>query len=96
MTRSIAIIGCGFVADLYMRSLETFPDINVMAVYDHNPDRLRTFCAHWSVPAVDSLDAAMAALNGTDLDGRTIRVDVAQAKQRSGGGGGGRGYGGGW
>ena len=39
----------------------------------------------------------VAALNGTELDGRTIRVDVAQAKQRSGGGGGGGGggYGGG-
>jgi RNA recognition motif-containing protein len=45
----------------------------------------------------DAADKAVAALNGTELDGRTIRVDVAQAKQRSGGGGGGRGgYGGGW
>ncbi len=44
----------------------------------------------------DAADKAVAALNGTELDGRTIRVDVAQAKQRSGGGGGGRdgGYGG--
>jgi cold-inducible RNA-binding protein len=42
----------------------------------------------------DAADKAVAALNGTELDGRTIRVDVAQAKQRSGGGGGG-GYGGG-
>jgi len=53
----------------------------------------------------EAADKAVAALNGTELDGRTIRVDVAQAKQRSGGGGGGRGgggggggggYGGGW
>ena len=45
----------------------------------------------------EAADKAIAALNGTELDGRTIRVDVAQAKQRSGGGGGGRGgYGGGW
>jgi len=48
----------------------------------------------------EAADKAVAALNGTDLDGRTIRVDVAQAKQRSGGGGGGGGgrggYGGGW
>ena len=42
----------------------------------------------------EAADKAVAALNGTDLDGRTIRVDVAQAKQRSGGGGGGGGYGG--
>ena len=37
----------------------------------------------------ESADKAVAALNGTDLDGRAIKVDVAQAKQRSGGGGGG-------
>ena len=45
----------------------------------------------------DAADKAMAALNGTELDGRTIRVDVAQARERTGGGGGGRrgGYGGG-
>ncbi len=33
----------------------------------------------------EAADKAVAALNGTELDGRTIRVDVAQAKQRSGG-----------
>ncbi len=45
----------------------------------------------------EAADKALAALNGTELDGRTIKVDVAQAKQRSGGGGGDRGgYGGGW
>jgi RNA recognition motif-containing protein len=46
---------------------------------------------------VTAADQAIAALNGSELDGRTIRVDVAQAKQRNSGGGGGRGgYGGGW
>ena len=48
----------------------------------------------------EAADKAVAALNGTELDGRTIKVDVAQAKQRSGGGGGGGGgrggYSGGW
>jgi RNA recognition motif-containing protein len=43
----------------------------------------------------EAADKAIAALNGTELDGRSIRVDVAQAKQRSGGGGRG-GYSGGW
>jgi cold-inducible RNA-binding protein len=44
----------------------------------------------------EAADKAVAALNGTELDGRTIRVDVAQAKQRSGGGGGGGGRDGGY
>jgi len=45
----------------------------------------------------EAADKAVAALNGTELDGRTIRVDVAQAKERNrGGGGGGYRGGGGW
>jgi RNA recognition motif-containing protein len=45
----------------------------------------------------EAADKAVAALNGTELDGRTIRVDVAQAKERNrGGGGGGYGGGSGW
>ncbi len=43
----------------------------------------------------EAADKAVAALNGTELDGRTIRVDVAQAKERNRGGGGGGGYRGG-
>ena len=38
----------------------------------------------------DAAEKAIAALNGTDLDGRTIRVDVAQAKERGRDGGGSR------
>ena len=46
----------------------------------------------------EAADKAVAALNGTELDGRTIKVDVAQAKQRSNGGGRGArgGYGSSW
>jgi len=43
----------------------------------------------------EAADKAIEALNGTELDGRTIRVDVAQAKERTGGDGGGGGGGGG-
>jgi uncharacterized membrane protein YgcG len=38
--------------------------------------------------------AAIAALDGKDLDGRTLRVNEAQDKPRTGGGGGGGGRGG--
>jgi len=37
---------------------------------------------------------AMQALNGTDLDGRALKVNEAQDRERSGGGGGGGGGGG--
>jgi cold-inducible RNA-binding protein len=37
---------------------------------------------------------AMSALNGTDFEGRSLKIDEAQARERSGGGGGGGGGGG--
>jgi cold-inducible RNA-binding protein len=43
----------------------------------------------------EAADKAIAAMNGFELDGRPIRVDVAQDR-RSGGGGGGHRGGGGW
>jgi len=39
----------------------------------------------------EAADRAIAALNGTDLDGRTIKVNVAQERPRRDGGGGGGG-----
>jgi cold-inducible RNA-binding protein len=41
----------------------------------------------------DSAIAAQSALNDTELDGRTIRVDVATERRNDGGGGGGGGGG---
>ncbi|MGK0348310.1 MAG: cold-inducible RNA-binding protein [Myxococcota bacterium] len=40
-------------------------------------------------------DSAIAKMDGSDLDGRSIRVNEAQERQRGGGGGGGGGRGGG-
>lgn len=39
-------------------------------------------------------NAAMGALNGADLDGRTLKVNEAEERSSGGGGGGGRGGGG--
>ena len=46
---------------------------------------------------MSSADAsrAMQALNGTDFEGRSLKVNEAQERERSGGGGGHRGGGGG-
>ncbi|MEO1014483.1 MAG: Gfo/Idh/MocA family oxidoreductase [Pseudomonadota bacterium] len=53
-SRSLAIIGCGFVADLYMRSLQLYPEIDIAAVWDRDPARLSAFAAHWGAPAAAS------------------------------------------
>jgi len=44
----------------------------------------------------EAADKAISALDGTDLDGRPIRVNVAQDRRRDGGGGGGGGGRGGY
>lgn len=56
MHGKICLLGCGFVADLYMRSLEAMSGIEVVGVWDIDAERLATFCAHWNVPAKQSLE----------------------------------------
>lgn len=59
--RTIAIVGTGFVADMYASSLKTFPDVRVAACFDRDPERLSRFCRYWNLPAADSLDALLAS-----------------------------------
>ena len=58
----LGMVGAGFVADLYMRSFATFPDIFPIAVYDVHRERQDQFCAHWRLTGVDSLEAVFAAV----------------------------------
>ena len=51
-----------------MRSLRTFPDINVVKAFDIDSDRLDAFCRYWGVPRASSLDDV--------LDGSSKRVDL--------------------
>jgi RNA recognition motif-containing protein len=65
----------------------------VNLVTDRDTGRSRGFAF---VEMTDSAEAdrAIAALNGTDLDGRALNINEARPKPQ-GGGGGGRGFGGG-
>lgn len=56
----IAIVGTGFVADLYMRSKMTFPEIDVVAAFDIDQARLTAFCTYWKIRAAESLDELLA------------------------------------
>ena len=53
----ITLIGCGFVADLYMKSLRTFPEVRILGAYDRDPARRAAFCGHWGIPELASLGA---------------------------------------
>lgn len=60
--RSIAIIGTGYVADFYMKSIALYPDVKIVGAYDLDAARLETFCNHWSVPAFASAVQLLSVL----------------------------------
>jgi cold-inducible RNA-binding protein len=67
----------------------------VNVVTDRDTGRSRGF-AFVEMADGPQADQAIAALNGAQLDGRTLNINEARPKtQGSGGGGGGRGFGGG-
>lgn len=65
--RAVSIIGCGFVADLYMRSFAAHPDIAVTQVHDHDPARLAAFCKHWNLQGAQTLDRFLGNLPAGSL-----------------------------
>lgn len=52
----IAIVGCGFVADYYLKTLPNHPDLELVGVMDRDPERASRFSAYHCVPAYGSLD----------------------------------------
>lgn len=56
----IAIVGTGYVADLYMPSLRSFPGLEIVGAWDVDPGRLAAFAAHWSVAPATGFDDLMA------------------------------------
>lgn len=83
----LVVIGCGYVADLYMRSVAVMPDLVVAGAYDRDPVRLAAFCAHWNVPALADMDAVIAAARGgvaLNLTNPTSHVPVTEALLRAG------------
>lgn len=60
--RPVALIGTGFVADLYMRSFALHPEVTVAGVHDRDSERMRRFCSHWSVPGHATVTQLYASL----------------------------------
>lgn len=56
----VALVGCGYVADMYMETLARYPQIQLAGVWDHDPVRLEAFAAFHPVAAYDSLDHLLA------------------------------------
>jgi predicted dehydrogenase len=51
----IAIVGCGFVADQYMLTLPSHPELELVGVLDRDRDRAAKFSSFYKVRAYDSL-----------------------------------------
>ena len=62
---------------------------SVNVIMDRETGRPRGF-AFIEMEEANAASDAIRALDGTEMDGRNIRVNEAQDKQRGGGGGGGR------
>lgn len=62
-TVNIAIVGCGFVADYYMATLEAYPELNIVGGFDIDAQRLNTFCEYYSIAPYSSLDDVLADNN---------------------------------
>jgi predicted dehydrogenase len=57
---NIAIVGCGFVADYYLATLELHPELVVCGVHDRIESRMQTLSAAYGVPRYDTLSALLA------------------------------------
>lgn len=56
----IAIVGCGFVADYYLKTLPLYPDLEIAGVMDRVPERATKFSTYHSVPVYASLAELLA------------------------------------
>jgi RNA recognition motif-containing protein len=75
------------------RAFEKFGEVlEAKVIKDRETDRSRGFGFVSFANPKDAMDA-MAAMDGQELDGRTIKVNEAQERERTGGGGGPRGGG---
>ena len=56
----IGIVGCGYVADNYMRTTRLYPDIRICGAYDRDLARLSVFGRYFSCPTYATFDALLA------------------------------------
>ncbi len=51
----IAIVGCGFVADYYLKTLTNYPELKITGVFDRDARRTEHFAKYHSVQVYESL-----------------------------------------
>lgn len=56
---NISIVGCGYVADFYARSLPSHANLKAVGAYDRDHARRDAFCRHFNIKPFESLEAAL-------------------------------------
>jgi predicted dehydrogenase len=62
---NIAFVGCGYVFDIYMRTIRAHPEMTVRGVFDVRPERMRRVAEHYGFATYKSLDEL---LNDTSVE----------------------------
>jgi predicted dehydrogenase len=79
----IAIVGCGFVADLYMKTLTLHRgELELAGVYDRDLDRVKRFAAFHHARAYESMDQLLAEKSVeivVNLTNPRVHYDVSRA-----------------
>jgi len=53
---NIAIVGCGYVAEFYGKTLSNYRNLKLVGVYDQNEKNLQAFCRRWSTRRYGNLE----------------------------------------
>lgn len=57
---NLAIIGCGYVAEFYGKTLSNYPELKLVGAFDRNEANLKSFCYRWPVHTYGSFDQLLA------------------------------------
>jgi predicted dehydrogenase len=56
----LAIVGCGYVAEFYCKTIGNYPALKIVGAYDRNQVYLRSFCDLWSLRGYNDLEQLLA------------------------------------
>lgn len=79
----VVLVGCGFVADLYVRALLSFEHVRVLGAHDRDSARMSAFCAHWRLRELPTMESLFASLSVDDLVLNLTNPDQHHAVNRA-------------
>lgn len=53
---NVAIVGCGYVAEFYGKTLVNYPELKLVGAYDRNDENLKAYCRRWPARQYASLE----------------------------------------